>query len=60
MSASLSALGKNARPVSCDDALRRVMGAIFCRRYGKKLADYFQSWSHYGVAVSGAYSNIGL
>ena len=24
-----------------------------CRRYGRKLADYFQPWGQYGVAVSG-------
>ena len=52
-SANLSALGENARPVACGDVLRRVIGAVFCRRYGRKLADYFQPWGQYGVAVSG-------
>ena len=39
--------------MACGDVLRRVIGAVFCRRYGKKLEDYFQSWGQYGVAVSG-------
>ena len=52
-SANLSALGQRARPVACGDVLRRVIGAVFCRRYGRKLADYFQPWGQYGVAVSG-------
>ena len=52
-SANLPALGQNARPVACRDVLRRVIGAIFCRRYGRKLTDYFQPWGQYGVAVSG-------
>ena len=52
-SANLSALGQKARPVACGDVLRRVIGAVFCRRYGKKPADYFQPWGQYGVAVSG-------
>ena len=52
-SAYLSALGQKARPVTCGDVLRRVIGAVFCHRYGRKLADYFQPWGHYGVAVSG-------
>ena len=52
-SANLSALGQNARPVACGDVLRRVIGAVFCRRYGRKLADYFLPWGQYGVAVSG-------
>ena len=51
-SANLSALGQNARRVACGDVLRRVIGAVFCRRYGRKLADYFQPWGQYGVAVS--------
>ena len=51
-SANLSALGQNARPVACGDVLRRVIGVGFCRRYGRKLAD-FQPWGQYGVAVSG-------
>ena len=53
LSANLSALGQKARPVACGDVLRRVIGAVFCRRYGRKLADYFQPWGQYGVAVSG-------
>ncbi|CAM9828334.1 unnamed protein product, partial [Ascophyllum nodosum] len=52
-SANLSALGQKARPVACGDVLRRVIGAVFCRRYGRKLADYFQPWGQYGVAISG-------
>ena len=39
--------------MACGDVLRRVIGAIFCRRYGRKLADYFQPWDQYGGAVSG-------
>ena len=52
-SANLSALGQKARPVAFGDVPRRVIGAVFCRRYGRKLADYFQPWGQYGVAVSG-------
>ena len=52
-SANLSALGQKARPVASGDVLRRVIDAVFCRRYGRKLADYFQPWGQYGVAVSG-------
>ena len=37
--------------MACGDVLWRVTGTVFCRRYGRKLADYFQPWS--GVAVSG-------
>ena len=48
-SASLSALGENARPVACGDVLWTVIGSAFCRRYGRKLADYFQPWGQYGV-----------
>ena len=51
-SANLSALGQKARQVACGDVLRRVIGAVFCRRYGKNLADYFHPWGLYGVAVS--------
>ena len=51
--ANLSALRQKARPVACGDVLRRVVDAVFCRRYGRKLANYFQPWGHYGVAVSG-------
>ena len=52
-SANVSALGQKARPAACGDVLRRVIGAVFCSRYGRKLADYFQPWGQYGVAVSG-------
>ena len=52
-SANLSALGRKARPVGGGQILRRVIGTVFCRRYGRKLADYFQPWGQYGVAVSG-------
>ena len=52
-STNLSALGQTARQVACVDVLRRVIGAVFCRRYGRKLADYFQPGRQYGVAVSG-------
>ena len=48
-----SALGQKATPVACGDVLRRVIGAVFCRRYGRKVVDYFQPWGQYGVAVSG-------
>ena len=41
-SANLSVLGQKARPVACSDVLRRVIGAVFCRRCGRKLADYLQ------------------
>ena len=51
--ANLSALRQKARPVACGDVLRRVIGAVFCHRDGRKLADYFQPWGHYGVAGSG-------
>ena len=43
-SANMSALGQEARPAACGDVLRRVIGAVYCRRYGKKLADYCQPW----------------
>ena len=52
-SANRSALGQKARTVACGDVLRRVIGAVFCRRYGRKLADYFQTWGQYDVVVSG-------
>ena len=52
-SANLSALGQKARPVACGDVLRRVIGAVFCRSYSRDLADYFQPWGQFGVAVSG-------
>ena len=59
-SANLSALGQKARPVACCDVLRGVVGAVFCRRYGRKLADYFQPWGQYGVAVSGGVEIVAL
>ena len=58
-SANLSALGQT-RPVACGDVLRRVIGAVFCHRYGRKLADYFQPWGQYGVAVSGGVEMLAL
>ena len=39
--------------MACGDILPRVIGAIFCRRYGRELADFFQPWGRYGVAVPG-------
>ena len=39
--------------MACGNVLRRVIGTVFCRQYGRKLADYSQSWGQYGVAVSG-------
>ena len=48
-STNLSALGQKARPVACSDAFRRIVGAVFCRRYGRELTDYFQPWGQYGV-----------
>ena len=41
------------RSVACGDVLRRVVGAVLCRQYGRKLADYLQPRGQYGVAVSG-------
>ena len=52
-SVNRSALEEKARPVAWGDALRKVIGTNFCRRYGRKLADYFQLWGQYGVAVPG-------
>ncbi|CAN0477292.1 unnamed protein product, partial [Ascophyllum nodosum] len=40
-SANLSVLEQNTRPVAYGDVLRRVTGAVFCRRYGRELTDYF-------------------
>ena len=51
--ANLSALGQNARLLACGDVLRRVIGAVFCHQYGRKMADYFQPGGQYGEAVSG-------
>ena len=39
--------------MACGDVLRRVIGTVFCRRYGRKLVDNFQPWGQYGVAGSG-------
>ena len=50
-SANSSALGQKARQVACGDVLRRFIGAGFNRRCGMKLADYFQPWGQYGVAI---------
>ena len=52
-SANLSVLGRKAIPVGCGDVLRRVIGDVLCRRYDRKLAEYFQPRGQYGVAVSG-------
>ena len=53
MSANLSALGQKMRPVPCSDVLRRVIGAVFCRKYVSNFADYFQPWDECVIAVSG-------
>ena len=50
--ANLSVLGQKVRPVACGGVLWRVIGGVFYRRCGRKLADYFQPWGQYGVAVS--------
>ena len=39
--------------MACGDVLRIVTGAVFCRRYGRELEDYFQSLGQYGAVVSG-------
>ena len=39
--------------MACGDVLRRVIGAVFYLRYGRKLVNYFQSGGQYSVAVSG-------
>ena len=39
--------------MACGDVLRRVIGAVFCRRYDMKRTYHFQPWGQYGVAVSG-------
>ena len=39
--------------MACGGVLWRVIGGVFYRRCGRKLADYFQPWGQYGVAVSG-------
>ena len=52
-SASLSALRQKTRPVARGDVLWRIIGAVFYRRYGRKLTDYFQPCGQYGVEVLG-------
>ena len=52
-SAYPSALGQNARSLTCGNVFRRFVGAGFCRRYCRKLADYFQPWGQYSVAGLG-------
>ena len=59
-SANLSALGQKARSVACGDILWRVTAAVFCRRYGRKLPDYFQLWGQYAIAVSGGVESMTL
>ena len=59
-SAKRSALGQKTRPVAYGDVFRRVIGAVFCCRYGRKLADYFQLWGQYSLAVSGGIEIIAL
>ena len=59
-SANPSTLGQNARPVACGDVLRRAIGAVFCRRYGRKLSGYFQPWGQHDVAVSGEVETMAL
>ena len=59
-SAILSAVGQKVRPVACGDVLRRVIGPNLCRRYGRKLTDYFQPWGQYGVAISGGLDTMAL
>ena len=51
--ANMSTLGQNVRPVVCGDVLRKIVGAVFCHRNGRKMADCFHLWVQYGVAVSG-------
>ena len=46
--------------MACGDVLRRVIGAVFYRRYGRKLANYFQPWGQYGVTVSGGVERMAL
>lgn len=43
---------QKARLVACGDVLRRVIGTVVCRRYDRKLEDYFQPKGQCGVAVS--------
>ena len=59
-SANLSALGQKSKPVTCGDVWRRVIGAVFCRRDGRELADYFQPWGPYDIAVSGGVEEMTL
>ena len=53
-------MGQKARPVACGDILRRVIGAVFCHRYYKKLTDYFRPCGQYGVVVSGGVETMAL
>ena len=46
--------------MACGEVLRRVIGAVSCRRYGRKLADYFPPWGQHGVAVIGGVEIIAL
>ena len=50
--ANISTLGQKAGPVACGDVLRWVIDTVFCRRYGRKLANYSKPWGQYGVAGS--------
>ena len=59
-SADRPALGQNARSLACGNIFRRVIGSVVCRRYGKKLADYFQPWCQYSVTISGEVATIAL
>lgn len=55
-SANLSALDKKARPVACEDVLRRINSRTFCRQYGRAIAERLQALGRYGVAVPGGAS----
>ena len=46
--------------VACSDVLRRVIGAVSCCSYDRKLADYFQLWELYGVALFGGLVTMAL
>ena len=46
--------------MACGDVLWRVIGTEFCRRYGRKLVDFFQPWGQYGAAVSGGVEILAL
>lgn len=53
-------VGAKGEADPCGDFFRSSIGAIFCRRYSKKIADYFQPWGQYGVAVSGGVDMMAL